>query len=111
MFTWQLNKVGWLFLNLIANSHLYAGYLAIYDGSCSTFFIYSPYQRTPLHIAAREGHVDIVRYLVDKDADPNIKDEDGVSECEYTADCLFSGRLRQAPDVLYVIRKYAKTLQ
>ena len=41
---------------------------------------------TPLHLAARQGHVDIVRYLVDKGADLNIKDEDGVSEQEYTAD-------------------------
>ena len=32
--------------------------------------------------------MDIVRYLVDKGADVNIKDEDGVSEENiYTADC------------------------
>ena len=49
--------------------------------------VYSSHQWTPLHFAAREGHVDIVRYLVDKDADLNIKNEDGVSEREYTADC------------------------
>ena len=41
---------------------------------------------TPLHCAAPHGHVDVVRYLVDKGADLNIKDEDGVSEQEYTAD-------------------------
>ena len=29
----------------------------------------------------------MARYLVDKGADLNIKDEDGVSEREYTADC------------------------
>ena len=42
---------------------------------------------TPLHLAARQGHVDIVRYLVDKGADLNIKDEmRGVGEQEYSAD-------------------------
>ena len=51
------------------------------------FFIYSPHQRTPLHSAAEAGHVDIARYLVEQGADLNIKDEIGVSEREYTADC------------------------
>ena len=51
------------------------------------FLIYPPHQCTPLHNAARLGHVDIVRYLVEQDADPNIKDIDGVSGQEYTADC------------------------
>ena len=49
--------------------------------------LYSSHQRTPLHWAAREGHVDIVKYLVDKGADPNIKDNFEVSKREYTADC------------------------
>ena len=63
------------------------GYLAINGGPCSTsFFAYSSHQRTPLHWAAREGHVDIVKYLVDKGGDPNIKDHFGVNEREYTAD-------------------------
>ena len=31
--------------------------------------------------------MDIVRYLVDKGADINIKDENWVSEQDYTADC------------------------
>ena len=48
--------------------------------------LYSPHQKTPLHLAAGKGHVDIVRYLVDKGADLNIKDTFGVSEQEYTAD-------------------------
>ena len=56
------------------------GYQAIHGGPCSTFFIYSPHQKTPLHWAAEEGHVDIVRYLVDKGADFNIKDQRGVSD-------------------------------
>lgn len=32
---------------------------------------------TPLHIAAQEGHVDIVDYLLSNQADPNIKNKDG----------------------------------
>ena len=51
------------------------------------FLIYSPHQSTPLHKAAYEGHVHVVRCLVEQSADINIKDEDGVSEREYTADC------------------------
>ena len=63
------------------------GYLTIHGGPCSTIFVHSPHQSTPLHEAARKGHVDIVRYLVEQGADINIKDEDEVSEQEYTADC------------------------
>ena len=44
------------------------------------FLIYSPHQSTPLFWAAYEGHVDIVRYLVEQGADINIKDKNGVSE-------------------------------
>ena len=36
-------------------------------------------QRTPLHMAARRDHEDIVKYLVDKGAGINIQDNDGVS--------------------------------
>ena len=42
---------------------------------------------TPLHKAAHEGHVDVVRYLVEQGADINIKDWVRVSEREYTAGC------------------------
>ena len=39
-------------------------------------------------MAADEGHVHVVRYLVEQGADINIKDDlYGVSEWEYTADC------------------------
>ena len=51
------------------------------------FLFYSPHQSTPLHKAANEGHVHIVRYLVEQGADINIKDVNGVSEQQYTADC------------------------
>ena len=52
-------------------------YLANYSGPCSNC---SPHQMTSLHFAALGGHVDTVRYLVDKGADTNIKDGHGVSE-------------------------------
>ena len=51
------------------------------------FLFFSSHQLTPLYWAAHGGHVDIVRYLVEQGADPNIKDEDEVSEREYIADC------------------------
>ena len=50
------------------------------------FFIYSPHQKSSLHIAAEAGHVDTVRCLVDKGADLNIKDGNKVREQEYSAD-------------------------
>jgi len=37
-------------------------------------------QRAPLHEAAESGLVDMVRYFVDKGADVDIKDRDGVSD-------------------------------
>ena len=42
---------------------------------------------TPLHWAAREGHVGTVTFFLEQGIDINIKDEDGVSEQDYTADC------------------------
>lgn len=56
------------------------GYLAIHIGSCSTCFMNCSYQVTPLYVAASGGHVDTVRFLVDKGADINVKDDRGVSE-------------------------------
>jgi len=41
-------------------------------------FLYFLYQVTPLHMAAREGHTDIVTYLVDKRAHINSGDNDRV---------------------------------
>ena len=36
-------------------------------------------QQTPLHLAAREGHMDTVEFLINNEADINIQDNDGVS--------------------------------
>ena len=38
-----------------------------------------PYQQTPLHVAASQGHCNVVEYLVMQGADVSIKDNDGVS--------------------------------
>ena len=46
-----------------------------------TTCMFLPCQRTPLHIAVREGHVNIVNLLVDKGADISSKDDRGVSMC------------------------------
>lgn len=43
-------------------------------------FFNSPHQMTPLHKAAVQGHVDTLQYLLDKGADIDIKDCNGVSE-------------------------------
>ena len=39
-----------------------------------------PHQLTPLHFAAEEGHVGTAQVLIEKGADMNIKDSDGVCE-------------------------------
>ena len=41
------------------------------------------FQRTPLHIAAGKGYTDTTESLVAKEADINIKDNDGVSTFHY----------------------------
>ena len=43
----------------------------------------SPHQKSPLSEAASIGNIDILRYLADKGADVNIKNDSGVSECVY----------------------------
>ena len=47
--------------------------------ACLNYFVYL-YQRTPLHIAVKEGKGHTVKFLVEKGADVNIEDIDGVSE-------------------------------
>ena len=43
------------------------------------FFFISFRQWTPLHVAVEEGYADIVKNLVDKEADINIRENGGVS--------------------------------
>ena len=45
---------------------------------CFIFF-----QETPLHMAAKEGYEHTVRYLCKYGADTTLKDNDGVSRCDY----------------------------
>ena len=41
--------------------------------------VHSLHQWTPLHIAARQGHQDIVEYFIGEKASINTEDNDGVS--------------------------------
>ena len=43
-------------------------------------FVLSTHQMPPLHWAADGGQVHTVKYLIDKGAEVNRKDDDGVSE-------------------------------
>jgi len=40
---------------------------------------------TYLHLAVKGGHMKTVKYLVEKEADINIKDDHGVSVWDYTS--------------------------
>ena len=44
-------------------------------------------QWTPLHIAAREGHMNTVELLINNGADINIQDTDGVSRVSDLYSC------------------------
>ena len=48
---------------------------------------YSLKQWTPLHIAAREGHMNTVELLINNGADINIQDTDGVSRVSDLYSC------------------------
>ena len=48
----------------------------------SDLFVLYHVQRTPLHIAAGNGHDDTVLYFADQRADVSIKDNNGVSKLE-----------------------------
>ena len=49
--------------------------------TASLLFVTFSHQRTPLHVAASEGHdYTTVECLVNQRADMNIKDKDGVRE-------------------------------
>ena len=55
------------------------------DLLCKSFNYFVLHQRTPLHLAAEQGRFEnILGYLLDKGADINIKDNDGVNTCNYT---------------------------
>ena len=42
--------------------------------------IFAPHQMTPLHLGAGKGKEDTVQLLIEKGADVNIKNNDGVRE-------------------------------
>ena len=55
----------------------------------SKYMLFSPNQWTPLHLAAREGHMNTVESLISKGANINI-DNDGVSMSHYMSDSVGS---------------------
>ena len=65
---------------------------------------------TPLHLAAKAGHVNTVRCLVEQGADINIRGHNcGVSEWEYTADCKLILQIRicsHSPNEVLLLEKY-----
>ena len=61
---------------------MYARQIGIHGGLCQ----YSPHQATPLHLASQNGHLDTVQHLVGAGANLYIKDDAGVSECDYSTD-------------------------
>ena len=48
------------------------------SGSFSQYFLFV-YQITPLHLAAKKGHAKVALFLLSKEADKNIQDNNGVS--------------------------------
>ena len=67
--------------NLISSQSFFdsLGYLVTVVLVVNVVYFSLLYQRTPLHMAAEGGHIDTVKYLVDKKANINTKDTDEVS--------------------------------
>jgi len=39
------------------------------------------FKRTPLHLASQNGHLDVVEYLVNRNADINVSNKNDDSKC------------------------------
>ena len=61
--------------------------ILIVTGLCPAFshmtnaLLISLHQMTPLHVAVKKARTEVVKFLVDKEADINIKDGNGVNIC------------------------------
>lgn len=76
----------------------------------TTIFNYSFYQWTPLYVATRKGHEYIVKYLVEKRANINITDKDGVSLTIYTIDATVISKSVSMNLQLFAVRVYFLSL-
>lgn len=73
----HLNVVGWLLQHpsVSVNSKDKAGTLCLLVLNL-LLLIYSYIGETPLHVASRYGHTDIVKFLCESGASPNLQDKD-----------------------------------
>jgi len=46
-------------------------------------------QNTPLHLVAKEGYLNAVRYIVDKGADVNVRNHCGVSAYDHPVTVVY----------------------
>ena len=81
--------MGWLYVRFTIENLYAAKKLSIYTtlqenksiSHCNNGLLF--FQETPLHIVAKEGYEHTVRYLCKYGADTTLKDNNGVSRCDY----------------------------
>jgi ankyrin repeat protein len=70
-----LNSIGWTSISCAAKSGDFESLIAILESSSSVDIDATDNNNTtPLHLAAREGHCEILDYLLEKGADVSVKD-------------------------------------
>ena len=71
-------------MHTILDSYTYKCETSLFLNHSCIYLLKSLYQRTPLHIAAREGYLNTARNLVNQGADIKIKDVTGVCVRDYS---------------------------
>lgn len=67
--------------------------------------------RTPLHVAASQGHIQICRSLVDRAADPQLTESHGKTALHYAAELGSASRCLELCDYLATARPLAKNIR